>query len=70
MDLKSLFKRKGKKTVDARGGAESLKADPAELKDIASGDTSVAEKTEDATESIGDPGAPGEAGGPADQGPH
>jgi hypothetical protein len=59
MDLKSLFKR-GKKTVDDRGGAESLKADAGELKDVAGGQGSATEKAQDATEAIKDPGAPGE----------
>jgi hypothetical protein len=59
MDLKSLFKR-GKKTVDDRGGAESLKADAGELKDTAGGPGSAAEKAQDAAEAIKDPGAPGE----------
>jgi hypothetical protein len=69
MDLKSLFKR-GRKTVDDRGGAEGLKADAGELKDIAGSDESVTDKAKDGAEAIKDPGAPGEAGGPPDQGPH
>jgi hypothetical protein len=63
MDLKSLFK-KGKKTVDERGGAEGLKADAEELKDVATSNESVADKARDAAEAIKDPGAPGEAGNP------
>jgi len=59
MDLKSLFK-KGKKTVDDRGGTESLKADAGELKDVAGGDGSLTDKAQDAAEAIKDPGAPGD----------
>jgi hypothetical protein len=59
MGLKSLFKR-GKKTVDDRGGTESLKADAGELKDIAGSDGTVADKAQDAARAIKDPGAPGE----------
>jgi hypothetical protein len=59
MNLKNLFNR-GKKTVDERGGAESLKADASELKDIAAGDGSVTDKAKDAAEAIKDPGAPGD----------
>jgi hypothetical protein len=59
MDLKSLFSR-GKKTVEERGGTESLKADGGELKDIAASDESVADKAKDAGQAIKDPGAPGE----------
>jgi len=36
MDLKRLF-NKAKKTVDERGGVESLRADAEELKDVAIG---------------------------------
>jgi hypothetical protein len=59
MDLKSLFK-KGKKTADEHGGAESLKADAGELKDVASGKGSITDKAQDAAEAIKDPGAPGD----------
>jgi hypothetical protein len=59
MDLKSLFKR-GKKTVDERGGTESLKADAGELKDVATRDEGMVDKAKDAGEAIKDPGAPGE----------
>lgn len=69
MDLKSLFRR-GKKTVEDRGGAEGLKADAGELKDIADGSGSPTDKARDGAEAIRDPGAPGGAGGPPDQGPH
>jgi hypothetical protein len=60
MDLKSLFK-KGKKTVDERGGTESLKADAGELKDIAGSNSSLTDKAHDAADAIKDPGAPGDA---------
>jgi hypothetical protein len=59
MDFKSLFK-KGKKTVDERGGAESLKADAGELKDVGTSNASVTTKAKDAAEAIKDPGAPGD----------
>ncbi len=58
MDLKKLF-NKAKKTVDDRGGVESLKADAQELKDIASGKGSVKDKAKGAAAAIKDPGAPG-----------
>ena len=58
MDLKRLF-NKAKKTVDERGGVESLKADAEELKDVATGKGSLTEKAKDATAAIKDPGAPG-----------
>ncbi len=65
MNLKNLFSR-GKKTVEDRGGAESLKADAAELKDIAGGEGGIADKAKDAAEAIKEPGAPGDVGGSAD----
>jgi hypothetical protein len=58
MDLKKLF-NKAKKTVDDRGGVESLKADAQELKDIAGGKGSVKDKATGAAAAIKDPGAPG-----------
>ncbi len=64
MDLKRLF-NKAKKTVDERGGVESLKADAEELKDVATGKGSLTEKAKDATAAIKDPGAPGEERKPA-----
>ncbi|MBK5219599.1 MAG: hypothetical protein JJE35_07425 [Thermoleophilia bacterium] len=57
MDFKSLFK-KGKKTVEERGGAESVKADAGELKDIAGSNSSLTDKAQDPAEAIKDPGAP------------
>lgn len=67
MDLKKLF-NKAKKTVDDRGGVESLKADAQELKDIASGKGSLGDKAKGAAAAIKAPGAPsdekaGAAGG-------
>jgi len=58
MDLKKLF-NKAKKTVDDRGGADSLKADATELKDIATGRGSLGDKAKDAAAAVKDPGAPG-----------
>jgi hypothetical protein len=60
MNFKSFFK-KGKKTAEERGGAESFKADAGELRDIAGGKGNIAEKAQDGTEAIRDPGAPDEA---------
>jgi hypothetical protein len=70
MDLKSLF-NKAKKTVDERGGVESLKADAEELKDVATGSGSIADKAKDAAAAIKDPGAPGGEAkpGPVERGP-
>lgn len=59
MDLKNLF-NKGKKVVDDRGGVDSLKKDAEELKDVASGNDSLADKAKKAAEAVKDPGAPGE----------
>jgi hypothetical protein len=49
-----------KKLVDKRGGADALKEDAEELKDIASGKGSLKDKAKAAGEAIKDPGAPGE----------
>ena len=43
MDFKGL-QRKAKQLIDRRGGSDSLKADAEELKDIAKGPGSVADK--------------------------
>ncbi len=69
MNLKSLF-GKAKKTVDDRGGAESVKADAAELKDNAGSDASLTDKARDAAEAIRDPGAPGDGGQAGDPRPN
>ncbi|HYJ21266.1 MAG TPA: hypothetical protein VEW07_04500 [Solirubrobacterales bacterium] len=62
MKLKNLFD-KAKKTVDERGGVESLKADAAELKDVAAGKGSLADKAKGAAKALKEPGAPSKAGG-------
>ncbi len=59
MDLKRLFD-KAKKTVDERGGVDSLKQDAEELKDIASGKGSLSDKAKGAAAAIKDPGKKGE----------
>jgi hypothetical protein len=71
MDLKRLFNR-GKKVVDERGGADSLKADAEELKGIAKSEGSITDKAKDAAAAIKDPGAPGGEDGAASPGgkPH
>lgn len=56
MGLSSLFK-KAKKTVEDRGGTDSLKQDAAELKDIATGEGSLSDKAKDAVEAVKEPGA-------------
>jgi alcohol dehydrogenase class IV len=45
--------------VEERGGVDSLEEDAEELKDIATGGGSVADKAKAAAEAIKDPGAPG-----------
>ena len=57
IDLKKLF-NKAKKTVDDRGGVESLKADAQELKDIAGGKGSLTDKAKNAAAAIKEPGVP------------
>ena len=58
MDLKSL-QRKAKQLIDRRGGTDSLKADAEELKNIAKGPGSVADKAKRAGDALKDPGAKG-----------
>jgi hypothetical protein len=58
MNLKSL-QRKAKQLIEKRGGNESLKADAEELKDIARGPGTVADKAKRAGEALKDPGAKG-----------
>ena len=58
MDFKSL-QRRAKQLVDKRGGTDSLKADAEELKNIAKGPGSVADKAKRAGEALKDPGARG-----------
>jgi len=56
MDLKRLA-NKAKKTIDSRGGVDSLKADAEELRKIAKGDGSLADKAKRAAKAVKDPGA-------------
>ena len=56
MDLKSL-QRRAKQMIDRRGGTDSFKADADELKDIAKGPGSVADKAKRAGEAMKEPGA-------------
>jgi len=58
MDLKSL-QRKAKQLIERRGGTDSLKADADELKNIAKGPGSVADKAKRAGDALKDPGAKG-----------
>jgi hypothetical protein len=58
MDLKGL-QRRAKQLIAKRGGTESLKADAEELKDIARGPGSVADKAKRAGDALKDPGAKG-----------
>jgi hypothetical protein len=51
---------RAKKMVDQRGGLESLKADAAQLKDIAKGEGTMSEKAKAAAQAIKTPGADGE----------
>jgi hypothetical protein len=53
-----LFGR-AKRTVDDRGGVDSVKDDAEELRDIARGEGSAADKAKEAAEAVKDPGAPG-----------
>jgi hypothetical protein len=59
MGLKDLFGR-AKRTVDERGGVDSLKEDAEELRDIARGKGSASEKAKQAAEALKDPGAAGD----------
>jgi hypothetical protein len=58
MGLRDLFGR-AKKTVDDRGGVDSLKEDAEELRDIARGEGDMTHKAKEAAEAVKDPGAPG-----------
>ena len=58
MNLKSP-QRTAKQLIDRRGGTDSLKADADELKDIAKGPGSFAEKAKRAGDALKDPGAKG-----------
>ena len=56
MNLKKLAD-KAKKTIDERGGVESLKADAEELKKVAKGEGSLKDKAKRAAQAIKEPGA-------------
>ena len=56
MDIKSIA-NKVKGTVDKRGGTDALKEDAGELKDIASGQGSLADKAKKGAGAIKEPGA-------------
>ncbi len=58
MKFKSLID-KAKKTVDERGGVQSLKEDADELKKVATGKGSLSDKAKGAAAAIKEPGAPG-----------
>ncbi|WP_217912743.1 hypothetical protein [Miltoncostaea marina] len=55
-----------KRLVDQRGGTEALKRDAQELKDIATGEGSLADKAKAAAEALRDPGARGDDAPPAE----
>jgi hypothetical protein len=55
MDFKKLAD-KAKKTIDDRGGVESLKADAEELKKVAQGKGSLTDKAKAAAQAIKEPG--------------
>ncbi len=56
MNLKRLAS-KAKKTIDERGGVDSLKADAEELKRVAKGEGSLKDKAKRAAEAVKQPGA-------------
>jgi hypothetical protein len=56
MDFKKLAD-KAKKTLDERGGVDSLKADAEELKKVAKGKGSLADKAKAAAAAIKEPGS-------------
>jgi hypothetical protein len=56
------FKRladQARKTIDKRGGMDSVKEDAQELRDIAKGKGSLSDKAKEAGKAIKDPGAKG-----------
>ncbi len=65
MDLKRLSD-KAKQLVDKRGGSDSVKEDADELKDIAQGPGSFADKAKAAVDAIKEPGAVDRASAPAE----
>ena len=56
MNIKSIAD-KVKDTVQKRGGTESLRDDAGELKDIASGEGSLADKAKKGADAVKEPGA-------------
>jgi hypothetical protein len=56
---------KAKKTIDERGGMDSLKADAQELKEVAKGKGSLKDKAKAAAKAIKDPDADSERKPPA-----
>ena len=58
MDLKKLGQQ-AKSLVDKRGGSDSVKEDASELRDIAKGQGSLADKAKAAVAAIKDPGEAG-----------
>ena len=64
MDFKKLAD-KAKKTIDERGGVDSLKADAEELKKVAKGKGSLSDKAKAAAAAIKEPGS----GKPAEKEP-
>ena len=67
MNLNSLTS-KVKDLFNKRGGADALKGDAQELKDIASGKGSAQDKAKAAFEAIKEPGAPGREAAPREPG--
>ena len=63
MNLNSLT-AKAKDLFNKRGGADALKEDAQELKDIASGKGSASDKAKAAFEAVKEPGAPDSAAKP------
>lgn len=71
MNLKSLFgkaRKQAEVVVEKRGGTEALKADAAELNDIARGKGTLKDKAKEAADALKDPGAKdrGTATGPTE----
>lgn len=65
MDIKRLaeeVKEKAEEVVEQRGGTDALKADLAEVKDIVTGEGSLADKARAAAKALEDPGKPGAGG--------
>lgn len=59
MDL-SKITDKAKELLESRGGTDALKEDVEELREIAKGEGSLADKAKAALEALKDPGAAGE----------